>query len=355
MKRSKGVIYGAIIADLLANQFPKDYSNGYTLDWRTIDFGEELVDWSSATDQIILLAKAINDEKDYINICQFAELLQEWRERGFIDLPNRSKKMSMMFNHIVAKKQYVNNPIKVAYRAYVDIGGESATNESLVRSCVCAIKANWYKNTMLQSLITDPDSRCTAAAVLHAYIINRLLLKIPIVWKEIFIVCNGIIVTQKKHIGRNQSEFRGAWDLANGYKLLLQKNSSEPFLDFFKKQNVGNLGAREMQNQVLLTMLFSMVICFDIEHELKNGRKINGEYYVKRVKQTISLGGDVCANSIIVGSIIGAIIGTTGLPLEWLEYAEHYEWLIDKMKPISFADISDIAVFNTEHEKETEQ
>ena len=56
-------------------------------------------------------------------------------------------------------------------------------------------------------------------------------------------------------------------------------------------------------------MILSIITVIDIQHKIKNKEVIDTEYYCRRIKEVVSLGGDATSKAAIVGSMIGLFIG----------------------------------------------
>lgn len=331
----KGLIYGAIIADIVAKPYRnKDYSSGYRVTPKDIDFTEK--DWSSVSDMLILVLQTITESMEYINCFRLANLLKEWQEKGIIDLPQKEKYIGMQLNFILNQKSYLNNPIQSSKNSYKRTGAESAMNDALFSNAVCGLLRNWHKNTILHTVITTYDSRCVVSCIIQSYIINCIFYGKQINWQYLNPICQKIIVTHKIQKTQNLLEYNKHWHLALNYKNYIKNHMDDDesyYLSFLKKLNIGNYSNNDTQNYVMIGFVLSIVIVIDIQHQLECGHTVNGDYYKKIIQETASCGGDSVANCSIVGAIIGVMIGCNKLPLDWLKKIPHKDWLEYKIKP----------------------
>lgn len=329
--RVKGLIYGAIVADALGSASKGKNRNDISIEWNDIECVD---DWTSAGDQMLILMESLVCSPDFLNCYVFAEQLKLWHAKGFIELKPRNKYLGMQFNFTLNQNGFLDNPFKSCKKSYHLMGAEIAQNESLVRNAVCGVSSNWYKNCLVQSSITNVDSRCLASCVLHAYIINSILYEQPIRWPYIGPICQQIIVRQRTKKSSNLIEFNNFWHLALNYKNLLTTHTDQKescYLSFLRKMHIGDYSNNDNQSYVLIGMALSIIIVIDIQNEIKHNRIPGIWYYQRRIQETAVAGGDSNSNAMVVGSIIGSFIGYKKLPKKWIETLSNQSWLQQKV------------------------
>jgi ADP-ribosylglycohydrolase len=332
----KGLVYGSILGDIVASTYKgKDYSAEYKIKYKDVDMISQ--DWTSVSDRVIILMNSIANSKEYINIFALAEKFREWQDKGIIELPTRhDRHIGMNLNFVLKQKDYLTHPIKSSKSSYKLMGGDSSPNDALVSNAVCGLSQNWYKNTILHTIITTYDSRCVAACLMQSFIVNCIFRQKPIDWQYINPICQRAIVSQVMKKTPNLIEYNNHLHLALNYKnFLVNHQKSEnagdtgdtAYLVFIKKLNIGNYNENDNQSYVLLGMILAMIIAIDIQHEISAGRYPNMWYFKQRIQETASCGGDATANCSIVGSIIGVFIGFDNLPKEWLQKMNNSSWV----------------------------
>ncbi len=329
----KGLIYGSILGDIIgAPHKGRDRIAGQEIKYQDIEMNVR--DWTSISERMILLMEVVQSSRDCINVFSTAEKLYEWQNNGINELPSRTDRhIGMNLNFVLKQKNYLENPIKSSKNSYMLMDSDNAPNDALANVSLFGAFSNWYQNTILYTLIISYDSRCVVACLTHAFIINNILNSKLINWNHLTPICQKIIVSQKIKKTHNLIEYNNFLCLALNYKNFLNEhkkkstNNDSAFLSFLKKLNIGNYNDNDSQSYVLLGMVLSIITIIDMQSILLKKDTINSEYFIRRIKETASCGGDSTTNCAIVGSIIGAFLGVEGLPEEWMKKINHKSWL----------------------------
>lgn len=331
MDRIKGLVYGTIIGDIVGTKYKgKDFSNAYTVEYSDIEMASE---WTGISDRMIIIMNNITQSHEYINVFTLAEKLCEWQEKGITELPPRSDRhIGMHLNFVLKQKDYLTNPIKSSKKSYKITGSENAPNDALACNAVCGILKKWHKNTILHTTITTYDSRCIVSCLVHSFIINCMFWNKPINWKYINPICQNIITKHKINKTQNSIEYNKHLYMALNYTKYLESKAGDDecesgYLSFLKKLNIGNYNNNDNQTYALIGMVISIITIIDIQFEINRNRRPSTEYYVRRICETASCGGDAITNCAIVGSIIGVFIGFDEIPVEWIKKINNRDWL----------------------------
>ncbi len=338
----KGLIYGSIIGDAVgAGHNRKKYGGEYKIKFEEIDITS---DWTSVSERLILIMEVLESSNKnnfgHINVFLAAKKLCEWQEMGLSELSTKNNNISMNLNFILKQKDYLINPIKSSKQSYIKTGSDSAFNDAISSISIFGAYNNWYKNTILYTIITTFDSRCIVACLIHSFIINCIITNKVINWSYINPICHKIIVSQKIEKRHNLIEYNNYLNIALNYKCFINnfykgKPANESaFLQFLKKLNIGNYEENENQSYVLLGMVISMITAMDIQYLLSKKESITTEYFKRRIQETASCGGDATTNCSIVGSIIGAFLGFKKLPEDWIKKIGNKSWLDLKIDAI---------------------
>jgi ADP-ribosylglycohydrolase len=340
MENKKGLIWGLILGDALGRHYKGDklVDDAYTIEWSEVEFKEDpgFNEWTGVGDQMLVLMESIAQTRGpIVNCFILANKLKNWQDKGLDELPPKEKHLGMCLNFTLKQAGYLQNPIKSCKQSYLTMGADTALNESLFRNPICGITKEWYRNSLVQTALTNFDSRCVAACLVQSYIIHSISTKIPINWGYINSVCQRVIINQKIKKSANILEFNSHWHIALNYKNIVEQGQSGAescFLSFIKKLNIGNYGVEENQSYVLLGMVLCIVIVIDIKYtRVKKTTPIDAEYFMRRVREVISAGGDATANGAMVGAIIGLHVGHQKLPEEWLCMIAHRDWVATKI------------------------
>ncbi len=323
----KGLVWGCALADALGEFYEGNACvNGeYTLLAKDVNFKNDLNDWTDDTDQLsILMDNLAHNEK--INILEFAKQLKYWHLTNFANEFNfeRKRHIGMYTNFILSQRSYLQDPVTSCYNSFELMGGNNAANGAIMRNAICGITNDWAFNSINHCIATHPDSRCVASCLLQSYIINCFYLKNNISWRYIRDICRGYI-NNNPHKNRNMQEFDKFFEIGLKYRSAIQNTS---FIEYIKTLEIGNYEINDGQCYTLLCMSLCIIIAVDI---LRSGITINTDYYVQRITEIISLGGDADTNACTVGSIIGSIIGFKKLPQEWYSKIANPTFLNDKI------------------------
>lgn len=334
----KGMIYGAVIGDILGTiTSHKDFSAGYKDNWKEyVDYDIRDLLWSGNIDRMFILKECLNQDR-LLNCFVYAKKLSEWREKGNIELPSKIPVIGMQLNFTISQKDFLANPLRSSHTSYNLTGCESATNEAFVANIV-NINTNMKKvfyDTTLHTSITNYDSRCVAASLAQSYIINSILSGKPIRYNYMKQLCQSTIVSRKIRKVDNLLELNDHLSIAMNYKNtdLSNKTGTSHFIETLKRLNIGNSNLNSNQSYVMLTFTIFLIILEDmtmIEKVDAMSDEAKTQYFVQRVLETMSLGGDSCSNCMVVGGLIGLVIGYDALP-KWKTQIQFGAWVDKKI------------------------
>ncbi len=347
----KGLIYGSILGDIIGVPYKgKDQGSGQETKYQDVEMSVK--DWTSISERTIMLLEIISSSKNgNINIFAAAEKLCEWHNNGIVELPPRTDRhISMNLNFVLKQNDYLENPIKSSKKSYKLMDCGSAPNDAFVNVFIFGIFNTWYKNTILYTMITTYDSRCIVAGLTFAFIINSIINGQLINWNNLTPICQKIIVSQKIKKSHNLIEYNNFLSVALNYKNFLTNYQNKQnkqnyfhdrdknietidsaFLVFLKTLHIGNYNENDNQSYVLQGMILAIITAIDIQDSLSKKEVINEEYFMRRIKETASCGGDSTTNCIIVGSIVGIFLGFDKLPEQWIKKINYKSWLDSKV------------------------
>jgi ADP-ribosylglycohydrolase len=335
-----GMVWGCAIGDALGKPYEgkSTYNNEYSDKPKDVDFllQDAQNDWTDDTDMLIMIMDNLASNNQNIDIYQLAINFKKWQKTGFAELGDQFPYgIGSQTNFIINQNGFLSNPIKSSRNSYKMMGYENAGNDALTRNSICGITDNWYQNTISHCLITHFDTRCVTSCLVQSYIINCIWKNIPIDWNYIYEVCQNIIKLGYRKTA-NSIEFEKFWHLGLNYDNILKNHSEENtntcFLKFLKQLNIGNYELNNEQNYTLLDMTLCIAIILDINYEIKQNKNIDSLYYMIRIKEIISVGGDSDTHASIIGSIIGCYMGFDNIPNKWIKKTKHELWLNNKIK-----------------------
>jgi ADP-ribosylglycohydrolase len=345
----RGMVYGAVIGDILGTITKNRDCSSLNLKWQ--DYADQDIkdmDWSGNIDRMFILLDCLEEQR-LMNCFIYAKKLVEWREKGNIELPSKTPIIGMQLNFTLAQKDFLANPLNSSKTSYNLTGAEIATNEAFISNII--INATVVKShqrdakqvtqkimhdSILHTSITNYDSRCVAASLTQTYVINNILLGKPIRYNYIKKLCQSIIVSRKIRKTDNLLELNDHLSLAMNYKntdLSNKETGSSHFIETLKRLNIGNLNLNSNQSYVMITFTLFLIMLEDmilLENISSMSDERKTQYFVQRVLETMTLGGDACSNCSIVGALVGLVIGYDLLP-KWKNQLQYQAWIEKKL------------------------
>ncbi|PRP75133.1 hypothetical protein PROFUN_03969 [Planoprotostelium fungivorum] len=345
--RIKGCIFGAALGDAigLATEFLSKVEAQFHYHDQKLDYYTFIRDkhrsaftpgdWTDDTDQMIVIMDCIlnnnEDEEDILNKSnspmisqhQFAAGLQKWAKTGFRDELGDSTGTGIGHNvlAVVTHPNFLDSPQAIAEMAIrKSEQGEKnqnvANNGALMRTAVLGIPFFYnmekvVNHTRLICKTTHADDRCVSSCLALSSAIALLMRGedlIPHASKNVkptapinYIIQQSLRIA--KSATKDSAELEEAMGCRNFRKLRLEEENTRGYT--FK-----TLGAA-----------FS---CFyEQARDDKSFKDI--------ITSVIMEGGDSDSNGCSAGALIGARIGYSQLPEEWLGNLIHKEWLENKV------------------------
>lgn len=178
-----GCLFGGAIGDALGlgtefmmpNEISRRYPDGlhdYSQIIRDAHRSQwDCGDYTNNTEIVVRMIGKICDS-GRIDVRDFATALHEWYLTNPVDIVPQVR-------WVVGQADYLEDPIAVANRVWLQMGRHNASNEALQRAILCGL---WEREDLGQRVeeicrITHPDTRCIAASTVIAHIANALLLE----------------------------------------------------------------------------------------------------------------------------------------------------------------------------------
>lgn len=309
--RIKGAIYGHALGDAcgIHTEFKFKRDNCVVIfpyEDSVKDF--EPCDWTDDTDQLII---AMDNIKTSVDVTSCAAGLHKWMKEGFSELGDETGYTNGAMLQIFTNPNFLTNPWTAADEFWQSSGGLWATNGSINRTTVCGLLPDVggvTQNAADLCHITHADPRCVAGCTVHSMIIHHLC------WlpdTPIDDILSASVITARCLLTTAQDE-----ELSNWIRLSYTTNIDNLQLDNTKIDYVfKTLGCSIYALQVIKrSMLLNQTPSFK-----KFIYKIAGECGVANT------------NCAIAGATMGAYLGYSKLPAEWLEALPHKKWLDAKV------------------------
>lgn len=323
-----GVIYGTIIGDLLGKQTATKDPEFLARNIKREKL-KPANNWSHISDRTLILINVMSQcPNNNIDAHKLANALYKWHSEGIPELASPPQPTSNL-SFVIKQKDYLKSPVMSSCKSYKLRDEDFASNEALSSGAICGINKYWYQNALIHTLILSYDGKCVAASLLQSYLIHNLINDSPIVWKNAYKMCEKAIQVQSLNWKRNLMEFNMRWHTAMHYRYLSQNSKEEKniFINYLLNSNFGS--ADEMQNSVVFGLMLSIIIIHDMCWYELQGKKLDATYFKERLIDVAMCGGDASSNCAIVGSLIGAHIGYSALPQDWINSISIFdrEWV----------------------------
>jgi ADP-ribosylglycohydrolase len=310
LDRVVGIIYGCAIGDCLGVQaegiskedidkyFPDGIKDLPSKNVRGIVPG----DWTDDTDQMILLMDVLCENKCNFNASSFAEKLLKWKNCGFKELGDiAGMGIGQLTARCMCKPSFVRDPYATAVMVYKELGSDRAPNGAVMRCGISAVSKNWQETAINQARVTHADGRSIYSSwfitAICRNIINNVVPDLNLLYNK---ACSFMTKTQ-------YDEF------------LVYKNYYESD-DVVKNIMLGDM---EKQGYTLKTLGCGIYAVQQI---------IKGDYDYKTIQlKIVNQGGDADTNAAVSGMVLGAYLGYSRLPKDWISQLKHKDWLDKKI------------------------
>lgn len=339
-----GMIYGSALGDCLGLQTEgktKHYIDQYCtgindLPTRTHK-GFEPGDWSDDTDHLILIIDVlIENNLKFVIMNGLADKLYHWKKEGFRELNDScGLGITPLMAKVITNGKFLHNAVTAACESHKELGGNIATNDSMVRSGILSVLPGWQSYVIRNTMVTNADSRCLYVNYSFVYILRELL-------KGALPSYDNIISFQPTFLNfiNHLSEFKRykrIYDKFNLTEVEATNNTGVSKLSVYHDNITLNsfddvllelkLDEDDNHAYVFKTLGVALYVVALIKHDI-----ITDYVVFKNVLLKIALhGGDADGNCAVAGQILGTYLGYTGLPKSWLAKLIHKNFLDKKI------------------------
>jgi ADP-ribosylglycohydrolase len=343
LDKYRGVIWGCAIADAIGLQFEGcDYRRAKMLSDRGIKFptategmirGVIKGDWTDDTDHMVLLLdSAYFDEENIMRVDNklFASKLVSWRYNGFPELGDSSGMgLGSLTAKLTSHHKYTLEPQIVALEVYKSLGGDPnsgkidapAPNGALMRIAPLALSEDYLDEVVEHCIVTHYDGRCVFSCVMQCDIIRHIIKHHTIDEKNIQHFYDAAIDILDQNFKNEVKEY---YDL--GMKSsIIERTDKQGLIEtnLFEALEVGQYGNRRDKNGY--TLVAFAIMLWGLRAAIAQ------HPFSSIIKTIISAGGDADTNAAITGAVIGAYVGYSCLPQDWINGTPHKAWLDKKI------------------------
>lgn len=295
-----GMLFGHALGDAVGlmaefqEQIPPDLKYPYEVSIR----GLKPCDWTDDTDLLLLTIGSLMENNMRFVRSDIAQRFAYWCQNGLPYTGDKAPKTpNNTFKFIVTQKDYLTNVQGVVKRVAEQSKGSLTGNSPITRIAIAGTLPNPEEMAKELCEMTHIDKRCVASCIFYTCTLNALIYSEEIDIDFIISSAKGIAL---EHLdAEQQPEFEAT----------LQKGMQAPVSAF----NLGEIARASNIYKTLLCIMYALNI---IKISQKNGKV---PCFKKCVHSVIICGGDADANGIMVGSILGAYLGYSQLPQEWVQ------------------------------------
>lgn len=280
--------------------------------------GYPVADWSARTDQLILtirsILKQLSTDADATGEVakDLADRLFNWMTNGLKECgDNVGHGVSSSVSLVLKKNGFLNDPDAAAREICEQSNGNFTSNDGFLRACwVLPLTAELSATyASVACSVTHTDTKCVSSS----YIVSQIL-------HGILFTNNTAPVIMKSSI----DSVRAAMNLDEYLSHVL----SIAFKGDLDAMRLDDVGKTSHVYKTLSAVVYGLYIIDVAEsHDAYPN-------YKKVIKKIAAAGGDVEANCAVVGCLLGAYSGLSGLPRDWVESLPHLQVLVDLIKKI---------------------
>jgi len=303
--RIKGVIYGHAIGDAIGlgtefldkRQIKIFYPKGFSNYDQTISDKHrsrwKKGEWTDDTDQMLCILESILKNENIV-VTDIAKRIYDWAYSGGRGLGNT------VYN-VISSPKFLFEPHEVAEHFWINSGKNLAANGAVMRTSILGIWdfakiENVKQNTENTAKITHYDPRCIGSCVAVTSTISKIL--------------------------QGETDFNKLNDLA----IDSTKEYDDRIKDYLilaKEKNTDKLQLDEVKS-----------IGYTLKALGAGFWALQQNDFKKAILEIINQGGDSDTNGAVAGGLLGAKLGFSGLPQDWIDglvNKEKLNCLIDKL------------------------
>jgi ADP-ribosylglycohydrolase len=321
--KALGVIFGHALGGSVGilTKFKTKSSVDITYPYTDSVRSYDACDWSADTDIMILIMQCLLEHGDIQTSLSYK--IANWSKSGLVDIgDSKCVGLRPFMKLITSDDDFVNNPSQVATKCWNMSNQKIAPNISLAYSSITGLlnSDNVYDTTVSISSITCADPRCTCSCIMQSQIIN------DITHNDSISVDNILAESIKKsrnYLNSGLVKHNIPSDNFAVYDSELSEWTRNAFEGKLSDLDLGNISRVDYVYKTLACSIYMLKI---IRAAIDN-RTVPS--FKKIITKIASECGDADTNCAVAGSTIGAYLGYSKLPKDWLSALPHKDWLYD--------------------------
>jgi len=280
--------------------FPNFKRNGHNSRWA-------VGDWTDDSDQMILIMETIAETGGQVLETLFAKKLFTWIRRGFPELGDfGGMGLGMTVANTCAHAAFLTDPHRASHETWIRLNKDAAANGAVMRTSIlgCYQYDDMTKviaNTVRIAKVTHHDPRCVASCVAIDSLIAMILQGRPCSTPD---ECEALA--------------------ADAAKLSKDIAFEEHRAEFMRHLNVKKLSELKLDEPKAIGYTFKCFGCGFYGLRSQNDFKTT-------LREVAVEAGDADTNGAVCGAVMGAKLGYSGLPHDWIKAMPHKKWLDKKV------------------------
>ncbi len=281
-------------------------------------------DWTDDTDQMICIMRSLTEKKE-VDVIDIAKRLKEWKEGGLKECGDRvGMGIGETTLAVMSHPYFCINPKEVSKQVYKLRGDSTASNGALMRTSIVSsflyLSSNEVINNAIDiASITHSNPKCIASCIYACIILMSIFQCVKLNTQFNPAIIMEYAMTQSCKVFQTEEEI-------NEFKHWCTYTSPEKCN--FDKNGIG------YTYLCLKAFIYGMnVIINDTSYETAS------EGFKKAIHRCIRQGGDADTNGAVCGAIMGARIGYSNLPKDWIDKLPHKDllmnWAYEYLKSIN--------------------
>ena len=238
-----------------------------------------------------------------------------WIHKGLIyTRDSKPKTPNNTFKYIVQKKEWVEDPTGVAKKVLEESKNTLCNNSPLTRLAIIGTLSDPVSAAVNFCTLTHVDTRCVATCVFYGCVINSLIYNHIHTAEKI----DGYVV-----------------EATNVALEHLDKSYHEEFKALITQAMRAHVKSFKLNEMSCASNIYKALqcICYGL-HVVRTAVSVS-KYpdFKKCIETVVAEGGDADANGAVTGSIIGAYLGYSRIPRDWV-YAMPHHWSLNQFVAI---------------------
>lgn len=287
-----------------------------------------ICDWTDDTDHLILVMQSMISNKFQFDPKDIARRLKDWVDTGFEELGDtRGDGIGGSMNMVIAHNMFLEDPCAAASEIWHNSGKRLASNGSIMRTSIVGalpdptIVEHWAANL---SRVTHTDPRCVAACVLQSLIVGKIIYREVSAAENIDNLLADAVNVARSYIIPDFNQPTAETQYNSTFK-----DCDEELSHWVQLAYTKNIAELNLDDMVRMGYVFKCLACSIyslqvIKIALKNSTNPS---FKKVILKIASECGDADTNCAVAGATLGAYLGYSRLPQDWIIALPNRAWL----------------------------